>query len=72
VPSALTLGRTELKLIHIQSPIGNWVADCLLPVYNEVLTKLVNANANGVVICTGDIRDGPLFTENGKFLFGIR
>ncbi|KAL4266750.1 5'-nucleotidase family protein [Pleurotus pulmonarius] len=52
-----------------ESPVGNWVADCLRNAYDEALIKLGYTRADGVIICTGDLRGGQIY-EPGPITFG--
>ncbi|KAF7791785.1 hypothetical protein EIP86_002809 [Pleurotus ostreatoroseus] len=58
---------SEIRL-H-ESVIGNWVADCLRPAYDEALAKLGHRKADGVIMCMGDFRGSETYMP-GPLTFG--
>ncbi|KAG2140515.1 Metallo-dependent phosphatase [Suillus bovinus] len=46
-----------------ESALGNWIADCLKPVYNDVLEKLGYPAVDCVIICMGDIRGDSKYSR---------
>lgn len=46
-----------------ESPIGNWIADCLKPAYDEALKKLGYDQVDGVIVCTGDFRGDRVYPQ---------
>lgn len=52
-----------------ESPIGNWIADCLRPAYDEALGQLGYGSLDGVIACTGDFRGDRIY-EPGPITLG--
>lgn len=46
-----------------ESAVGNWVADCLKPVYNDVFEKLEYPAVDCVIVCMGDIRAESTYNQ---------
>ncbi|TFK22412.1 Metallo-dependent phosphatase [Coprinopsis marcescibilis] len=51
-----------------ESPIANWIADCLRHAYDEALTKLGYSKADGVLCNNGDFRGDRLFGPGEIFV----
>ncbi|PPR01109.1 hypothetical protein CVT24_000405 [Panaeolus cyanescens] len=49
-----------------ESPIGNWIADCIRHAYDEALSKLGYTKTDCVVACCGDFRGDGVY-EPGFF-----
>ncbi|KIY73873.1 Metallo-dependent phosphatase [Cylindrobasidium torrendii FP15055 ss-10] len=49
-----------------ESPIGNWIADCIRPAYNEALAKMDYGPTDCVIACCGDFRGDGVY-EPGYF-----
>ncbi|KAH8107089.1 Metallo-dependent phosphatase [Cristinia sonorae] len=71
LPMPICFTEVDLPLVSRteESVLGNWIADCLKPVYDDVLRSTQRNPVDGVLILTGDIRGGnypkgPLTLEN--------
>ncbi|EIW81814.1 Metallo-dependent phosphatase [Coniophora puteana RWD-64-598 SS2] len=61
--SEVELDARSLTVRTGEAPVGNWIADCLRPAYNDVLEKSGYPPVDGVIVCTGDIRGDATYSK---------